>query len=394
MSRPVSVLMVEDSENDAELLLLELRRQGFAPMATRVDTGRALRSALARRTWDIVISDHNMPSFSGDEALRLVKQYAPDVPFIVVSGTRGEEHAVDAMRAGASDFIVKTRLHRLAPVVERELHEAALRLEQRRMAVALAESQQQLREAQKLEAVGRLAGGVAHDFNNLLCAILAYADLMLMSMPADDAHRADLHEIKHASERAAQLTRQLLAFSRQQVLDLSVLNLNEVIDQVLQLLQRLVGESITIEVHGHGRLWNIKGDRIRIEQILMNLATNARDAMPNGGTLTIATSNVVVPAPGQLHLPPTPGQYVRLDVRDTGEGIAEDVLPKIFEPFFTTKEEGKGTGLGLATVYGIVEQSGGFLFVDSRPGRGAAFTIHLPRTTEEPAPQQSVLTAS
>src|SRR5213593_3490395 len=138
MTRPVSVLMVEDSENDAELLLLELRRQGFSPQATRVQTGRALRAALAKGAWDVVISDHNMPSFSGDDALKLVKQYAPDVPFIVVSGTRGEEHAVDAMRAGASDFIVKTRLHRLAPVVERELHEAAQRLEQRRMAAALA----------------------------------------------------------------------------------------------------------------------------------------------------------------------------------------------------------------------------------------------------------------
>jgi two-component system cell cycle sensor histidine kinase/response regulator CckA len=390
MSRPVTVLMVEDSENDAELLLLELRRQGFAPVSTRVDSARGLRTALIKGAWDIVISDQNMPSFTGDEALKLVKQYAPDVPFIVVSGTRGEEHAVDAMRAGASDFIVKSRLHRLAPVVERELEDSAQRLEQRRMAAALAESQAQLREAQKLEAVGRLAGGVAHDFNNLLGAILAYADLMLTTMNPEDAHRADLQEIKRASVRAAQLTRQLLAFSRQQVLDLAVVNLNEVINEVLQFVRRLVGESVHVDVHCHKHLWNIKGDRVRIEQILMNLATNARDAMPAGGTLTISTSNVVVPAPAQVHMPPTPGQYVRLDVRDTGEGISPEVMPKIFEPFFTTKEEGKGTGLGLATVYGIVEQSRGFIFVDSRPGRGTAFTIHLPRTTEEPGQQEII----
>jgi len=150
--------MVEDSEDDAQLLLLELRRQGFAPSGVRVETGQALQAALGTRAWDVVISDHNMPSFSGDDALKIVRQLAPDVPFIVVSGTRGEEHAVDAMRAGASDFIVKTRLHRLAPVVERELQESELRAQQRRTEVALAASQQQLRHAQQLEAVGRFAG--------------------------------------------------------------------------------------------------------------------------------------------------------------------------------------------------------------------------------------------
>jgi signal transduction histidine kinase len=382
MSLPVNVLMVEDSEDDAELLLMELRRRGFAPQATRVDTGPNLRAALAGGKWDVVISDHNMPGFSGEEALRLVKQHAPELPFIVVSGTRGEEHAVDAMRAGASDFIVKTRLHRLAPVVERELHEAGLRLEQRRMAAALAESQKQLREAQKLEAVGRLAGGVAHDFNNLLGAILGYTELLLDSFPSGDAHRADLEEIKRASVRAAELTRQLLAFSRQQVLDPAVLDLNEVIRDVLPLLRHMVGESVAIATHYGSDLWNIKGDRIRLEQIVMNLAANARDAMPRGGTFTIATSNVHIDESGLPQLPPVPGHYVRLKVCDTGVGIAPDILPKIFEPFFTTKEEGKGTGLGLATVHGIVEQSGGYIFVSGEAGSGAIFTIYLPRTTE------------
>ena len=390
MTRPVNVLMVEDSPNDAELLLLELRRQGFAPSATRVDTGPALLAALADRTWDVVISDHNMPCFSGDDALKLVKEHAPDVPFIVVSGTRGEEHAVEAMRAGASDFIVKTRLHRLAPVVERELQEGALRSEQRRMAAALAESQHQLRQAQKLEAVGRLAGGVAHDFNNLLAAILSYADIVLKSMSSDDSHRGDVQEIKRATSRAAELTRQLLAFSRQQVLEQVVLNLNEVIDDVLHLLRHVVKESIVIDLHCERDLWNVSGDRIRMEQILMNLVSNARDAMPQGGTLTITTSNVVVTAPDEIHKPPAPGRYIRLEVRDTGNGIPEDVLPKIFEPFFTTKEEGKGTGLGLATVHGIVQQSRGSIFVESGAGRGATFTIYLPQTTEPPASSSSV----
>src|SRR6185436_10022719 len=181
------------------------------------DTEPALEAALGERRWDVVISDHNMPTFSGDDALRVWKEHAPEVPFIVVSGTRGEEHAVDVMRAGASDFIVKDRLHRLAPVIERELHEASARRRQRRTEEALAESQQQLRQAQKLEAVGRLAGGVAHDFNNLLAAILSYADIVLRDLPAGDSHRADMQEIKQATGRAAALTRQLLDFSRQQV---------------------------------------------------------------------------------------------------------------------------------------------------------------------------------
>jgi signal transduction histidine kinase len=382
MSVPLHVLMVEDSEDDAELLLRELRNQGFAPTSARVDTGPALRDALVGRTWDVVISDHNMPGFGGEEALRLVKAHAPDVPFIVVSGTRGEEHAVEAMRAGASDFIVKGRLHRLAPVVERELHEATLRAEQKRMASALAESQQQLRHAQKLEAVGRLAGGVAHDFNNLLGAILGYADLVLKGLPAEDARRADLQEIKRASARAAELTRQLVAFSRQQVLDPCVLDLNEVISDVVQLLRHLVGDGITVETHLCEDLWAIKGDRIRIEQILMNLATNARDAMPSGGWLTIGTENIAIEMTDQPDRPPKPGDYVRLVVQDTGDGIPEEVLSKIFEPFFTTKQEGKGTGLGLATVHGIVQQSGGSIFVDSLPGEGARFSIYLPRLRE------------
>ena len=382
MSRPLKVLMVEDSADDADLLLRELRRQGFAPASTRVETGESLQAALMAESWDVIISDNNMPLFSGDEALAVVKRLAPDVPFIVVSGTLGEEHAVEAMRAGASDFVIKTRLHRLAPVVERELQESERRAEQRRIASALAESQLQLREAQKLEAVGRLAGGVAHDFNNLLGAIFGYAHLALQELPPDSPHRADIQEIKEATARAAALTRQLLAFSRQQVLDLDVIDLNDVVADSLRLLRRLVGETVVIVAHYEPDLWYIKGDRTQIEQILMNLAMNARDAMPAGGTLVIGTSNAVVPSPGLSPAPPTPGNYVRLDVTDTGVGIPSEQLRKIFEPFFTTKDIGKGTGLGLATVYGIVQQSGGSIFVDSLPGCGTAFTIFLPQTID------------
>ncbi len=382
MPRPVNVLMVEDSDDDAQLLRRELQRQGFEPEVTRVDSGPDLRSALIAKDWDVVISDHNMPGFSGDEALRLVKLFDPNLPFIVVSGTRGEEHAVDAMRGGASDFIVKSRLHRLAPAVERELLARALRNEQRRIAMALEESQRQLQESQQLEAVGRLAGGVAHDFNNLVAAILSYADLILQSLPPGDAHRDDVEEIKRAGRHAAELTRQLVAFSRQQILNKTVLKLNNVIADDLGLLQRLAGPAVTIVTELHSALWLVKADRTQIEQVLMNLTTNARDAMPDGGRLTFKTGNVVIPAEASGPQPTVPGQYVRLEVSDTGTGIPGDIQSKIFDPFFTTKDLGKGTGLGLATVYGIVRQSGGSIRVDSEMDQGTTFTIHLPRTTE------------
>jgi signal transduction histidine kinase len=385
----VNVLIVEDSEDDAQLLTNELRRQGLKPAVLRVDTGPTLESALLAHPWDIVISDHNMPGFSGDEALSLVRRFDPKLPFIVVSGTRGEEHAADVMRAGASDFIVKDRLHRLAPVVERELLMSALRGEQRRIAVALEDSQRQLRESQRLEAVGRLAGGVAHDFNNIVGAILSYADIVLRSLPADNVHRDDVEEIKRAGRYAADLTRHLLAFSRQQVLQQTVLDLNDVILEEQGLLARLVGPSVRIKVDLHPRLWLTKTDRTQLAQVLINLATNARDAMPEGGVLTIATGNLTV-APFEAHgMPPEPGQFVRVEVRDTGIGIPADIQPKIFDPFFTTKKPGEGTGLGLATVHGIVRQSGGHIYVNSEPGRGATFTIYLPRTIEALKPHTS-----
>jgi signal transduction histidine kinase len=376
--------MVEDSDDDALLLKRELQRRGFDPDVTRVDTGTDLRTALIARNYDVVISDHTMPGFSGEEALRLVKLFDPDLPFIVVSGTRGEEHAVEAMRAGANDFIIKGRLHRLAPVLERELTAAGMRIEQRRIAIALEESQRQLRESQQLEAIGRLAGGVAHDFNNLVASILSYSDLILKSLPPGDAHRDDVEEIKRAGRHAAELTRQLVAFSRQQVLHKTVMNVNELVHDDIGLLQRLVGPDITIDLNLDPNLWPIKGDRLQMEQVLMNLANNARDAMPRGGTLTISTSNVVneTDASGpQTHVP---GHSVKIEVRDTGTGITRDIRSRIFDPFFTTKALGEGIGLGLSTVYGIIRQSDGTIDVESEMGRGTAFTIHLPRTTERP----------
>jgi two-component system, cell cycle sensor histidine kinase and response regulator CckA len=382
VAQQLRVLLVEDSESDAELLVRELKRQGFEPSWDRVDSGPALRAALEAGGWDIVISDHNMPGFSSHDALRIVKAMAADTPFLVVSGSVGEEYAVEAMRSGASDFVAKTRLHRLAPIVEREMRETALRAEQRRTAAALAESQHQLRQVQKLEAIGRLAGGIAHDFNNLLTAIIGYADIVLAELPKNDASRADIAEIRQAGARAADLTRQLLAFSRQRVLDLGVVNLNDVVSDAVRLLSRVIGEHITVKTHLDRDLWSVKADPTQAGQVIMNLALNARDAMPHGGTLEIDTANVTISEAGSPMAPPVPGSYVRVRVRDSGEGIPTDVIPRIFEPFFTTKEPGKGTGLGLSVVYGIVQQSEGQVFVQSELGRGTMFSLFLPQTLE------------
>jgi len=240
----------------------------------------------------------------------------------------------------------------------------------------------QLRQSQKMEAVGRLAGGVAHDFNNLLTVISGYGHMILRDLPGEDPLHGCVEEVLKAASRATSLTNQLLAFSRRQVIQPKVLDLNALVANMDRMLRRVIGEHIELETVLRPGLGSVRADAGQLEQVIINLAVNARDAMPEGGKLSIQTGNVEVARSSRLHADVRPGSYVRLTVADTGKGMDAEIMVHLFEPFYTSKETGKGTGLGLSTVYGIVKQSGGEVVVESKPGRGATFTIYLPRITE------------
>jgi signal transduction histidine kinase/CheY-like chemotaxis protein len=239
--------------------------------------------------------------------------------------------------------------------------------------------EEQLRHAQKMEAVGRLAGGIAHDFNNLLTAIIGYAEIVMVGFDPKDPRRADAEEIKRAAERAAELTRQMLAFSRRQVIQPKVVDLNVVLQKVEPMLRRVIGEDIVMTIAAKASSPSVRVDPGQLEQVVMNLVVNARDAMPKGGRLTVETGHAILDRDA---MPPQamPGQYVMLAVSDTGVGMPSEVRARIFEPYFTTKEIGKGTGLGLSTAYGIVQQSDGFIQVNSEPGQGTTFRVYFPRS--------------
>ena len=610
----VRILLLEDVPEDADLVEAELRRAGLDFTATRVVTRVAFARALGEFHPNLIVSDHNLPQFSGTEALQLARELAPGVPFILITGSLNEETAVAYMKAGAADYILKDRLTRLGPAVlgalerwrtaerlrwlshaveqspaavlitdtagavqyvnqtftevtgyapdevlgknprmlksgltppevyermwatitgggtwqgeiqnrrkngqlywdhtvisplrdpagvitqflavqqeitERKRMEQQLRereeyfrslIEQAMDIIAVLDAEgtiryaspsvspllgyapeelvgrrmldlvhaddipatlrvfaegvatgkggrllelrflhkdgtyrileaigryllndplvrgvvinardvterrsleRQLLQAQKMEAVGRLAGGIAHDFNNVLTAILGYVGLLLDGLPTLSPLRPDLKEIRKAAERAAGLTRQLLAFSRKQVLEMRVLDLNELVADVDKLLRRLLGEDIDVLTKLDQTLGAVRADAGQLEQVVVNLAVNSRDAMPEGGKLTIETRNAELDdSYAREHVPVQPGRYVMLALSDTGVGMSAETISHVFEPFFTTKEAGKGTGLGLATVYGIVKQSGGYVWCYSEPGHGTTFKVYLPR---------------
>jgi two-component system cell cycle sensor histidine kinase/response regulator CckA len=387
--KDLRILFVEDSPSDMELAAWELEKNGFTlARRERVQSREDLLEALKSDTWDLIISDYSMPNFTGLDALRLVREFRPDLPFIMVSGTIGEEVAVTAMKAGANDYLMKGHLQRLAPAVEREMRDLADRLHAEE---AIRRSEEQLRLAQRMETVGRLAGGVAHDFNNILSVVSGYANLLQMKLAKAGTAPRELIEIEKAVVKATALVRQLLTFSRRQVVQPQVLDLATVITDSLSMLQMVVGEDVSVETDLKTGLGKVRADKSQIEQVIMNLAVNAKDAMPRGGTLRIALQREPLAMDyfrqGEKAVP---GNYIRITVSDTGCGIPADILPRIFEPFFTTKGEGRGTGLGLSTVYGIIQHFGGNLRVESVPKQGTTFVMHIPCDLESAGEDSSL----
>ncbi len=327
---------------------------------------------LGRPVMDLVHPDYREVT---GERIRQVREEGRTVPLIEEKLLRLDGAVIDA-EVTATPFNSEGK-----PAVQVVFRDITAR---KRAEEALRYSEEQLRLSQRLEAIGRLAGGIAHDFNNLLTVIGGYSELLLLNLDQNDPTGQTIEEIKKASDRAASLTRQLLAFSRKQVLQPKVLDLNMVVAEMERMLRRLIGEDVELITELSPEVGHINADPGQIEQVLMNLIVNARDAMPQGGRIIIETSNVHLDEGyARQHVAVQPGPFVRLAVSDTGTGMNAETQKHIFEPFFTTKEMGKGTGLGLSTVYGIIKQSGGNIWIYSEVGRGTTFKIYLPRVEEE-----------
>ncbi|MBW8782430.1 MAG: response regulator [Verrucomicrobia bacterium] len=511
MPRPLQILHLEDSRIDHELVRHVVVQSGLACEFVHVGGRTDYETALARGGCDLILADYTLPDYNGPAALSAAQSLQPDTPFVFVSGSIGEERAVESLKHGATDYILKDRLNRLPAAIHRALREATERLRRKQAEAALQQSEARFREmaetirdvfwmtdadcrrriyaspayaqvwgcssselgsdptgwlialaaedrasaedalrqladgglyratyrilradgterwiedrgfpvfddrhrlvravgvavdvterrqleaqfqqSQKLETIGRLAGGMAHDFNNILTVVLGQVSFLLDHQPLQPATVEALELVYTASDRAAGLIRQWLLFSRNRAPRREPVNLNTAVEEITAMLRRLLGETISVTVESSPQALWIVAENGMIEQVLMNLAVNARDAMPRGGKLTLHLD----PAPDSSAAPASatarPGHFARLAVSDTGAGISADVLPRLFEPFFTTKPEGHGTGLGLTLVKTMVERHGGWVEVESRLQAGTTFAVFLPRM--DPPPAETSLT--
>ncbi len=365
-------LIIDDNPYDRELIMRKLQNEFSDTTYVEISRQEDFDEAMAQHDFDVVLVDYGLKWTNGLEVLKKLRTRFPDLPIVMVTDTGNEEVAAEGMKAGLSDYVLKKHLQRLPYAVKESLEK--VRLQKERIGL-----EEQIRQAQKMESLGLLVGGIAHDFNNMLGGISGYAQLGLSQMNRDDPLYDHLTHIREIAKRATRMTRQLLAFSRQQTLEPSDVNLNTVIAHLLDFLSKILPEHINFEFAPDPALKTVSADASQIEQVVMNLCINARDAMPNGGKLLLKTQNVLLDerdagAYGGVG----PGSYVLLTVTDTGLGMDEQVRERMFEPFFTTKEPGKGTGLGLSVVHGIIAQHNGFIVVDSEIGKGTTFNIYFP----------------
>jgi PAS domain S-box-containing protein len=500
-SRPLRLLIVEHDPKDVDLCLRALEESSLEFRAETVDSREAFTRKLREQSFDIVVSAYRLPGWNGMDALALLKKTCPDVPLILLTRVLGDERAVDCIRLGVTDYVLKDQIARLPLVLRRAQEEKSLREAETRALEALRESESRYRgmvdnatygiywvsldgrllqvnpalvhmlgydsakellelenvtalyrdpsvrarmvaeflekghvdasaewkrkdgkiitvrvngrqakdpergkdcveviveditekvglekqflQAQKFEAIGQLAGGIAHDFNNMIGAILGWADMGIEETEPSSRHHRHFEKIRHQAGRAAALTRQLLAFARRQILEPRTIDLNQTVTETLSLLEKVIGGNIEVKVNLSPDLAVVRADPTQVEQVLMNLCINARDAMPEGGSLVIETANSAFDKKYCALQPfARPGHYAMLSVSDSGTGMDASTMDRIFEPFFTTKEMGKGTGLGLATVYGIVRQHGGFVHVYSELGMGSTFRTYFPVCAE------------
>ncbi len=376
----IKILLIDDDEDDYFITneyLLDIERQHYE--LEWVDNYKEGYERIAQRDHDVYLIDYRLGAESGLDLLRQMVEANHPAPIILLTGQGDRDVDMEAMRAGAADYLVKSQIN--PQLLERAIRYALERRREREQRINL---ENQLRQSQKMDAIGQMAGGIAHDFNNILTAIVSYAGISKYLVTEDHPVYQRLEGIEDAVKRAANLTRQLLAFASRQSTSSQIVNLNQLTVNISRLLRRLISADIELVTDLANDLAIIQADASQLEQVLVNLVVNARDAMPNGGTLTIRTSNVTLGEKDIKHyLGIVPGEYVLLSISDTGVGMSDELLSHIFEPFFTTKEKGQGTGLGLATCWGIVKRSKGIMLVDTTVGEGSCFNIYLPCTMED-----------